>query len=149
MAMRVPQGLFPYPSAAVHPYAAHPAALAAHHAAAAAAWNNLKSGNPMAAFPRYWFPHPQHWPAASFDPVAMAASAAAASTAGSTSPSFILPNHQGDSSSRSPVSNSSGSPSPTPELIVEPSSGIKIHQSVDKAILDLRVKIAGPEETSL
>lgn len=174
LAMRLPQGLFPYPTAmAGHPYAAHPAALAAHHAAAAAAWNNLKSGNPIAAaaaaagfqqIPRYWLP--PHWPAQAFDPLAMTTTPSAHPE--STSPpqqdyisaSFVHqqlqhPNHhQGDS--RSPVSNSSSASSSSPSSIragdsptPEPEATTKVHRSVDKAILDLRVKIAGPEETSL
>lgn len=170
LAMRLPHGLFPYTGGmAGHPtYAAHPAALAAHHAAAAAAWNNLKSGNPIAAaaaaagfqpLPRYWL-HP-HWPAHSavFDPVAMSAHP----EAGSSPPqhvdysSFVLQSQQqishhhqfqqqGDS--RSPVSSPASSlqagDSPTPEPMID---NKMTSNNVDKAILDLRVKIAGPGES--
>ena len=176
LTMRLPHGsLFPYTGGiASHPaYAAHPAALAAHHAAAAAAWNNLKqSGSPVAAAaaaaaaaagfqPRYWL-HP-HWPAhaAVFDPMGLGTHP----EAGSSPPqhpdytSFMLQSHQQlqhhhlqmnqhtSQDSRSPVSSPASSiqagDSPTPDL---DNSQNKM-PTVDKTILDLRVKIAGTKDS--
>lgn len=173
LAMRLPHGLFPYSGGmAGHPaaYATHPAALAAHHAAAAAAWNNLKQ-SPVAAaaaaaaaaagfqpLPRYWL-HP-HWPAhaAVFDANGMTTHP----EAGSSPPQhadftpFMMQHHQSLQShhalhqttdSRSPVSSPASSimagDSPTPEPVE-----IKV-PNVDKAILDLRVKIAGTDDAPL
>ncbi|KAK4037148.1 dorsal root ganglia homeobox protein [Daphnia magna] len=172
LAMRLPHGnLFPYAGnlAGHATYAAHPAALAAHHAAAAAAWNNLKqNGSPVAAAaaaaaagfqPRYWL-HP-HWPA----PIGLAAHPEASSSPPQPSDysSFVLQSQQQfqhhhhlqlhqntspdsrSSANSSPASSAQGGDSPVPEM--ESGSG-KMANSVDKTILDLRVKIAGAKDAS-
>ena len=148
--MRLPQGFFPYSAG----YAAHPAAqLAAHHAAAAAAaWNNLKqNGGQMAAaaaaaaagfqpLPRYWL-HPQ-WPAHSavFDPVAMAAGQLQhPEEAGSSPPQHpdyslaFMQSQQRQSPASSPASSLAVTPEP---------ENNKSPSRVDKAVLDLRMKIS-------
>ncbi|KAI9552312.1 homeobrain [Daphnia sinensis] len=167
LAMRLPPGnLFPY---AGHPtYAAHPAALAAHHAAAAAAWNNLKQSAAAGFQPRYWL-HP-HWPAAQhggvFDPIGLAAHPEASSSPPQQSDytSFVLQSQQQfqhhhhlqlhqhtspdsrSSVSSSPASSVQGGDSPVPEM--ESGSDKIANNSVDKTILDLRVKIAGTKDAS-
>ncbi|XP_057380605.1 retinal homeobox protein Rx2-like [Daphnia carinata] len=177
LAMRLPHGnLFPY--AGHPTYAAHPAALAAHHAAAAAAWNNLKqNGSPVAAAaaaaaagfqPRYWL-HP-HWPAHAgvFDPIGLTAHPEASSSPPQQSDytSFMLqsqqqfqnPHHHHhlqlhqhtspdcrSSVNSSPTSSVQGGDSPTPEM---ENGSDKMANSVDKTILDLRVKIAGAKDAS-
>ena len=155
LAMRLP-GLFGYGTTG--PYVAHPAALAAHHAAAAAAWNNFKL-NPATfqpLLPRYWL-QPQ-WPVAGqhlLDPVTLTPNA----EAGSISPpqhsdyaTLLMQQQQlhhlrhtevacspvsTPDSSRPPVGLESPASTPEPDSINSPSP-VSIAGNAEKIILDLR-----------